>query len=816
MGIEKALLSAEQSQLAEQLAKAKLRYQALKDMPDLAPERSDAIIANRQYLKAQNIPHMPFYLAVQFKDDIDSLIKDHIEAALVQMGLLDALIVPKSYRAEVMQIDQARCDRYIFADPQHLRHNLSTYLRVASQRDGAAISSTLIADAIASITLDADAHHVSVDERGRYCIGILHGTSDQNYSARFIGKAVRALYRQQLLDDAQRDIADIELSIVASNRLGQQLEMRLNDVTKDWQSLPAPTDIDVALDDYQASQLEADSAESALNAKEEQLEMAHQALKELEKQRTHYLANIYIAHNIATLNDALEALESYAEQLKEMEIADLSRWHIQELIYRAEARIDDEQCTRDNLIDDIADIQRSQQQLSLRVQHIVEQLQKTDYQSLQQALLSCIERLEAIPPQVEACIERRSNIKSQNARLAERIAENERKLTELAERAMRYRQIFAEEYNLAYLEEMPLGDDLYSEAVRVFKKYKEDIADNKNINDYSTQLLEKFHEEQGELTEYNIKRIQRFQVVGDSRYSDEERAFIERFDIVKQSLGKAQSLLVIRANVAQEVSEKQLLLQERERELFEEILLNTISKKISAKIYHSEQWVKKIDGLMKSMDTSSGLNLSLSWTTKRATVEDQLSTRDLVDMLRGDQRLLSMAKKAQLTAHFRSKIAEIKSQSEYDKKSFFSMMKEILDYRKWFDFKLYYTKKELTNHAFDRFSGGEKAMSMYVPLFAAVYAKYSGARKECPKIISLDEAFAGVDKNNIQDMFRLLVELDLSFIANSQVLFGDYKTIPRLSIYELIRPDNQDFVTLIRYIWDGYKRILVDGDQRDD
>ncbi len=54
-------------------------------------------------------------------------------------------------------------------------------------------------------------------------------------------------------------------------------------------------------------------------------------------------------------------------------------------------------------------------------------------------------------------------------------------------------------------------------------------------------------------------------------------------------------------------------------------------------------------------------------------------------------------------------------------------------------------------------------MAMYVPLFSAVYAKYEGARKDCPRIISLDEAFAGgVDEINIRDMFRLLNELELN------------------------------------------------------
>ena len=53
------------------------------------------------------------------------------------------------------------------------------------------------------------------------------------------------------------------------------------------------------------------------------------------------------------------------------------------------------------------------------------------------------------------------------------------------------------------------------------------------------------------------------------------------------------------------------LLSDRDRELFEDILANTISKKIRGKIQASKRWVEKMNTLMESMQTSSGLKLSL-------------------------------------------------------------------------------------------------------------------------------------------------------------------------------------------------------------
>ena len=61
---------------------------------------------------------------------------------------------------------------------------------------------------------------------------------------------------------------------------------------------------------------------------------------------------------------------------------------------------------------------------------------------------------------------------------------------------------------------------------------------------------------------------------------------------------------------------------------------------------------------------------------------------------------------------------------------------------------------------------------------------------------------------NIKDMFRLMVSLNLNFMINSQVLWGDYETVPGLAIYQLVRPENAKFVTVVPYIWNGKTRVL--------
>ena len=138
-----------------------------------------------------------------------------------------------------------------------------------------------------------------------------------------------------------------------------------------------------------------------------------------------------------------------------------------------------------------------------------------------------------------------------------------------------------------------------------------------------------------------------------------------------------------------------------------------------------------------------------------------------------------------------------------------------MDYRQWFRFRLFFDKgeqiqrRELTDKAFFRFSGGEKAMAMYVPLLSAAYSRYMDAGSDAPRLITLDEAFAGVDEQNMRDMFRLVEQMGFNYIMNSQAIWGDYDVVPSLNIYELLRPLNANYVSVLGYHWDGSTRNIM-------
>ena len=146
-------------------------------------------------------------------------------------------------------------------------------------------------------------------------------------------------------------------------------------------------------------------------------------------------------------------------------------------------------------------------------------------------------------------------------------------------------------------------------------------------------------------------------------------------------------------------------------------------------------------------------------------------------------------------------------------KSFHQLLKDVMNYRDWFDFTIYVqkpneSKRELTKKIFGAYSGGEKAIVMLVPLFSAVTAKLESARTDAPLLIALDEAFAGVDENNIDSLFELIEKFEFDYIMNSQVLWGDYPSCKSLAIYELFRPNNAPYVATVAYHWNGHQRSV--------
>jgi len=824
-------LKSSQELIKKQWQDKQISLEVLRTQKDPEPIREDKILRNRERLEDAKIPFIPLYKAIDFDANVDAVLKGHIEEALLDLGILDALVVPPKFKEKVLEMDIGMADKYIFAQPEMLSFNLSQYMKPDDYSEK--ISAMVIDDVLKSIFLDQDLSKFYITEKGSYGMGIIQGHISRNYEAKFIGVQARKRYKQQLMDELSASMLILKDEI---GKLQQEIEIQIDLVqqsTKELGLFPKTEDLTEASNDLQSALAEYKRLEGLVEFAEQDSEKIYKELKNQRITVQEKTIRLQLPHKSDVFEQAIEELDSYHLELQGLKLKDKDIYHSSASLESLSEQYNNILSSIEDASDDVHRLEKNIIHARTRIEAINHELSLSDYQEIIAQLDAYISRLKEIPGENKNTIREHERIKSNlttDEKAFEQVTHEFQKVQRIGQI---YEQAFGEEFKLNYVvkEELLVKEEVlinHKLALKMLKTYGTILEEKKQLLERRDELQERLQREGGELLEYNLKRIDLFKEsynlehnsTDDSTYdisNQQELSYqLQRMDIVAKVSGKEVKFYELFNIIEEQIRENGALLDEQDRELFEDILIKSISRKISSKIYHSEKWVKKINALMEGMNTSSGLSFSLKWLTKKAENEDQLGTKELVEILKMDQGLLTSTHRERLIAHFRSKIQESKNRSgdELEQRSFLTIMKEILDYREWFEFQLHFikvgeVKKELTNNAFGTFSGGEKAMAMYVPLFSAVYAKYQGGRNDCPKVISLDEAFAGVDDKNIKDMFKLLVELKLSFIANSQVLFGDYETVPALSIYELIRPLNVTFVTTIRYQWNGLVRKLV-------
>ncbi|KGG80586.1 hypothetical protein Y919_05305 [Caloranaerobacter azorensis H53214] len=783
---------------------------------DPEPIREEKVLLNRERLRKNKIPFIPFYMAVDFKEELMEEEKGRLEETLLEMGILDALIIPSRYRDKVLEMDEDMADKYIFPSPKYLTYELSSKLRI-EKIDVDGITTEDVDNAVKSILMDYSDEGTYIRDNGEYGIGIIKGKVTNRYRAKYIGSTARKRFRKETLERLTVEKQEIEYKIKEVNEKIETINHKLKKLEDEFNDFPNKRDLETALQTVREETLNYDNILRELDNKQEILDNTYRELNMI-KQNIHNLTlNINLPVNLEAYENAEECIREYMDLLNELERKHSNLLKVLMIRSNIVESKEEIEIDIDNLRYDINNIDRKIKESEGRLKNYKKQLELTNYKEIEREINECIELLRKIPNMINELTEKRAKAETKLEQTIQKLDELNKDI-ELQKKINGVLETgFREEYLLGLVFSDDIEGDIYKLAKSVYNELKYFEDKNKNREDYLNNLHNKFYEIRQYLTEYSPK----IEIIFDKEVDDLDISEIvlrqKRYVVKARVRGKYIGFYQLLDYIQEGIDENKRLIRESDRKIFEDILTKDIAKKIRGKIYHSRAWVDKMNKLMEGMNTSSGLSFSLKWKSKVAETEEQLDTNRLVELLMKDGDLLTDSEINELAAHFRSKIEEARRAAleTGTRQTFHQIMKEVLDYRKWFEFRLYFKKtnernKELTNNAFYKFSGGEKAMAMYVPLFSAVYAKYEGARKDCPKIISLDEAFAGVDENNIRDMFKLLNELELNFIINSQILWGDYDTVRSLSICELLRPNNAKEIAVLRYIWNGKVKTLVE------
>jgi uncharacterized protein (TIGR02680 family) len=271
-------------------------------------------------------------------------------------------------------------------------------------------------------------------------------------------------------------------------------------------------------------------------------------------------------------------------------------------------------------------------------------------------------------------------------------------------------------------------------------------------------------------------------------------------DVVFQ--GRSHDIPQLAEALREEAEQRARLLSAREREILENHLLNEVAGTLHELITAAETEVRGMNDELETRPTSTGMKLRLVWQQARDAPDglDRVrhKLRQTVDAWSADDR-------ATVGSFLQQRIAT--EHTSNPAAGWAEALTVALDYRRWHEFVIQRYQDGQWRPATGPASGGERALAASVPLFAAASAHYKSAgNHSAPRLIALDEAFAGVDDDSRAKCLGLLATFDMDVVMTSEREWGCYPQVPGLGICQLARHDGIDAVLVTPWRWDGRER----------
>ncbi|QIS13218.1 TIGR02680 family protein [Nocardia arthritidis] len=260
--------------------------------------------------------------------------------------------------------------------------------------------------------------------------------------------------------------------------------------------------------------------------------------------------------------------------------------------------------------------------------------------------------------------------------------------------------------------------------------------------------------------------------------------------------------------------DQELLLTDAERRILEDALLTGLAQQIHERTSDARDLITRMGTEMKQRRMSSGNTIGVHWV-----LADTLSeaARAMCKLLDRDASALTPEDLAAIRAHFASEIRA--ARAAHPERSYPEILAATLDYRAWrvFSFTIISgdgSEDKLTVARHSALSGGEQSVSLHLPLFAAAHVMLDSADPQAPRLLALDEAFAGVDDNGRSELLGLSVQFDLDLFMTGYDLWITYAHVPGCAHYDLAHSTAENTVSATLLVWDSGE-LLAEHDGTD-
>ena len=247
-------------------------------------------------------------------------------------------------------------------------------------------------------------------------------------------------------------------------------------------------------------------------------------------------------------------------------------------------------------------------------------------------------------------------------------------------------------------------------------------------------------------------------------------------------------------------------LTEREHQVFSKFVLGEVGEELRRRLGQAGSLITAMNTSLKSMRTSHGIGVRLTWKLAEDTGGDIARIRELITTAAA---VRTHPQDTELTELLSARVA---AEALKEPTAGYAVhLRAALDYREWHAVEVIITgpeegrERRISRRA--KLSQGETRFVSYVTLFAAVDAYLSGLENTAMslRLILLDDAFAKVDEPTIAELLGLLVRLDVDFAMTGHALWGCVPQVPALDIYEICREDGTPAATA-HVRWDGRNR----------
>ena len=768
------------------------------------------------------LPGAPLWRLVRFADGVDEARAAGIEAALDAAGLLDAWVTPDD--ASIVPGDSMA---YLRPGPAAAGPSLADVLvpdaSETSQGDKAGaearaevpVSASRLTAILRSVSIGDDlaAHPAVVAPDGRYAQGVQIGAHRKEH-AEYIGATARQRRREARIAECEARLRELDGALAGIDRQTAQIADTVAAFDAACAALPRTGAIVSAQRDLARADAALRTRREAADQAQAGYDAAVAAVGVTERALNRAAAEHRIAPDAA---DAVEAaVHRFTAAVSTLTAARREADRQRQAVSTAEGRsaIADDEVDQAASAEAAAGLKHAEEQAKLDALHdtigadaatVLAQVHQTE-EAVSEADRESAAAREAEREAFSTASGAAATLNAAREAAAVAVAEERNTARELAPYAQReLLDLLKCPPGLAWPAQEAdwAGDDLPEAVVAVHTAIgaaTRDLAPTENTLKASTTRL--------------TKALDDLQAQLGAAGQDYRPEWDGADGVIVVRIADEQGPLPVGAfaqRIAAARKDQELLLSDSEQRILEDALLTRLAQQIHDRTVDSRDLIRRMNTEMRSRRMSSGATVGVAWLLADELDAEQRAVCSLLD---ADAARLTPDALARMRTHFATQIKN--ARARWRDRPYRELLSDVLDYRSWRQFAFHLVRPDgseerLTRARHSRLSGGEQSVSLHLPLFAAAHAMLNSASPHAPRLLALDEAFAGVDDTGRGELLALAAQFDLDLFMTGYDLWAAHASVPAAAHYDLAHSPVEHAVSALLLVWDGSELLADDA-----